>query len=303
MILHNDKELFEQAVLRASDDMGIEAGIIEKDYFVTLMLKEIVKSQPDILFKGGTSLSKCYKLINRFSEDIDLNLIGNEKPGESKRKNLKKHIVAATDKYGFEVLNYDEIRSRRDFNKYIIDFPSIFGISGIKPHLIIETAIFFRSYPYKEMEASSLIYDYLLKAGLNDVIEKYSLEPFKINVQTADRTLVDKVFALCDYYLSDRITEHSRHIYDIYKLLEVVELNDELKLLAELVRQERTINKTCLSAAEGVDINALLGEIIDKKVYKDDYESITEVLLYDSVDYETALSGVKRVIKSGVFKK
>lgn len=90
MILHNDKELFEQAVLRASDDMGIEAGIIEKDYFVTLMLKEIVKSQPDILFKGGTSLSKCYKLINRFSEDIDLNLIGDEKPGESKRKNLKK---------------------------------------------------------------------------------------------------------------------------------------------------------------------------------------------------------------------
>ncbi len=303
MILHNDKELFEQAVLRASDDMGIEAGIIEKDYFVTLMLKEIVKSQPDILFKGGTSLSKCYKLINRFSEDIDLNLIGDEKPGESKRKNLKKHIVAATDKYGFAILNYDEIRSRRDFNKYIIDFPSIFEISGIKPHLIIETAIFFRSYPYKEMEASSLIYDYLLKAGLNDVIEKYSLEPFKINVQTADRTLVDKVFALCDYYLSDRITEHSRHIYDIYKLLEVVELNDELKSLAESVRQERTINKTCLSAAEGVDINALLGEIIDKKVYKDDYESITEVLLYDSVDYQTALSGVKRVVESGVFKK
>lgn len=303
MILHNDKELFEQAVLRASDDMGIEAGIIEKDYFVTLMLKEIVKSQPDILFKGGTSLSKCYKLINRFSEDIDLNLIGDEKPSESKRKNLKKHIVAATDKYGFEVLNYDEIRSRRDFNKYIIDFPSIFGISGIKPYLIIETAIFFRSYPYKEMEASSLIYDYLLKTGLNDVIEKYSLQPFKINVQTADRTLVDKVFALCDYYLSGRITEHSRHIYDIYKLLEVVEFNDELKSLAESVRQERTINKTCLSAAEGVDINALLGEIIDKKVYKDDYESITEVLLYDSVDYETALSGIKRVVESGVFKK
>ena len=58
-----------------------------------------------------------------------------------------------------------------------------------------------------------------------------------------------------------------------------------------------------LSVADGVDINALLGEIIDKKVYKDDYKSITEVLLYDSVDYETALSGVKRVVESGVFKR
>ena len=49
-------------------------AIIEKDYYVTLVLKEIATRNPDIVFKGGTSLSKCYKIIDRFSEDIDLNI-------------------------------------------------------------------------------------------------------------------------------------------------------------------------------------------------------------------------------------
>lgn len=73
-MLHNNTELFEQAVLRTSEHMGIDAGIIEKDYFVTLMLQEISSRVPDIVFKGGTSLSKCHKIINRFSEDFDISL-------------------------------------------------------------------------------------------------------------------------------------------------------------------------------------------------------------------------------------
>ena len=73
-MLHNNKELFEQAILQTSEAFRIEAGIIEKDYFVTMFLKQLVQKQSDIIFKGGTSLSKCYKLIDRFSEDIDLNI-------------------------------------------------------------------------------------------------------------------------------------------------------------------------------------------------------------------------------------
>ena len=46
-------------------------AIIEKDYYVTLVLCELAKQVPDLLFKGGTSLSKCHKIIDRFSEDID----------------------------------------------------------------------------------------------------------------------------------------------------------------------------------------------------------------------------------------
>ena len=70
-MLHNDRELFEQLILRTSESLGIKAEIIEKYYYVTLFLKELVSVSPEIIFKGGTSLSKCYHLIDRFSEDID----------------------------------------------------------------------------------------------------------------------------------------------------------------------------------------------------------------------------------------
>ena len=86
------KELFEQIVLTAAAFLKIEPAIIEKDYYVTLFLKEMVKIIPDIVFKGGTSLSKCYGVIKRFSEDIDLNLAGETKPTEGQRRKLKNDI-------------------------------------------------------------------------------------------------------------------------------------------------------------------------------------------------------------------
>lgn len=86
--LHNDKEAFYDIILATSNALGIEMAIVEKDYYVSLLLKEINKNYPDIIFKGGTSLSKCYKIINRFSEDIDIG-INADKATEGMRKNLK----------------------------------------------------------------------------------------------------------------------------------------------------------------------------------------------------------------------
>lgn len=191
--------------------------------------------------------------------------------------------------------NPDDIRSRRDFNKYIIKYPSAFGAVQLKPNLVVETAIFFRAYPTQKMQATSFMYDYLSKNGFDEVVEKYDLQPFELNVQTADRTLIDKLFALGDYYLNGTTTEHSRHIYDIHKLLSVVEINDDLKKLMVAVREERKPHKTCHSAQNGVDMNTLLQEIVDKGVYKSDYKDITEALLFDSVSYETVIEAIRKI--------
>ena len=67
MFLHENKELFEEIIFNTSDFYNLPISIIEKDYYVTLFLKRIRDLQPNIIFKGGTSLSKCYKIINRFS--------------------------------------------------------------------------------------------------------------------------------------------------------------------------------------------------------------------------------------------
>ena len=50
-----------------------------------------------------------------------------------------------------------------------------------------------------------------------------------MKVQGLDRTLVDKVFAICDYYMQDRVKKHSRHIYDIYKLIDLFHRQRNLK--------------------------------------------------------------------------
>lgn len=301
-MLHNDKDLFEQIILRASASMGIEESIVEKDYFVTLFLKKVVSKEPEIIFKGGTSLSKCYKLIKRFSEDIDLSIACENKPTEGQRKKLKSNIVSAIDEFDFDLTNADSIKSRRDFNRYVIDYPSVFDSDYLKQQLIVETAVFIRSYPSKVMTATSFIYEYLYDNGYHDIITQYDLGPFELNVQMAERTFIDKVYALCDYYLNNDVIEHSRHIYDIYKLLGIVDINNELKQLAFEVREDRKKHKTCLSAQDGVNINSLMQEIMDKDVYKSDYESITSSLLFEKVKYCAAVKALRIIIDSNLFK-
>ena len=301
-MLHNDRALFEQLVLLTSDKMGIEPGIVEKDYFVTLFLKTMSELQPDIIFKGGTSLSKCHKIIKRFSEDIDLSLDCEAKPTEGQRKKLKENVISTIGRLGLSLKNPEEIRSRRDFNRYVVDFSSVFTANSIKRHLIVETAVRIRSYPSVIMTASSYIHDFLADSNFSDMIECWELKPFELKVQSAERTFVDKVFAIGDYYLDGRIREHSRHIYDLYKLLKVVTLDDSLRELAKAVKSERQNNKTCLSAQEYVQMNKLLDEIILKDAYKTDYEDVTESLLFEQVDYSKAIEALKTIVNSNIFE-
>ena len=301
-MLHKDRENFEQVILKVSEDTGIDASIIEKDYYVTLFLKRIVKVLPNIIFKGGTSLSKCYKLIKRFSEDIDLNIEVETRPTEGQRKKLKEAIVSIIDEFGFNLDNAENVRSRRTFNRYIIDYPTVFSANYLKQHLMVETAVYIKAYPCKKMQATSIIYDYLHENGFDNLIEQYGLEPFEVNVQVAERTLIDKLYALGDYYLSGAISEHSRHIYDVYKLLEIVPLDDKLKALAKKVYIEREPHEQCRSAKPWVEMNKLLQEIIDVEAYKKDYEDITMKMLFEKIDYETAASKLQQVVAHGLFE-
>lgn len=300
-MLHNDLSSFEQIILRVSDETGIEASIIEKDYYVTLFLQKIVERQPNIIFKGGTSLSKCYKLINRFSEDIDLSLETETHPTQGQRKKLKENITSIIDEFDFSLTNSEDIKSRRDYNRYVINYSTLFPTNYLKEHLIVETAVYIKAYPCNKMLATSLIHDYLKESGYESLIDQYQLYPFEVNVQAANRTLIDKVYALGDYYLSNAIHEHSRHVYDIYKLLEVVDLDESLHQLAINVFAERKPHVNCRSAKDGIDVNALLQDIIDCAAYKQDYEDITSKILFENVAYETAISALQQIVDSGIF--
>ena len=74
MYLHEDTHQFRETVLSCADALGIAPDFVAKDYNIVLLLSEITKANPDVVFKGGTSLSKCHHAIDRFSEDVDLGL-------------------------------------------------------------------------------------------------------------------------------------------------------------------------------------------------------------------------------------
>ena len=72
MNLHHDREAFRELLIGAANELAIPTAIIEKDYYVTIALRKLSEKLDDMVFKGGTSLTKCYQLLDRFSEDIDL---------------------------------------------------------------------------------------------------------------------------------------------------------------------------------------------------------------------------------------
>lgn len=300
MVLHKDKKSFDIAIRAASRHFNVSPAIIEKDYYVTLVLRELAKQVPDLLFKGGTSLSKCYKIIDRFSEDIDITL-DSEHQSQGKRKNLKYTIVEICSNLGLNLLNENETRSRRDYNCYKIDYCARHSLSGLNPQLLVETVFIVKAFPDEIKQASSMIYDYLKAVGNDEAIAQYELEPFDIRVQTLDRTLVDKVFAVCDYMLDNKMERQSRHIYDLSRLLTLVKLDDNLKALIKEVREDRKLGTKCYSAQDGVSVPNLLRQMIDTEFFKKDYEDSTEKLLSKPVTYEEAIKAIEMIIASDVF--
>lgn len=298
--LHNDKETFSQAINLVTNKNGIRPDIVEKDYYVTMILRLLSERLPFIVFKGGTSLSKCHKAIKRFSEDIDITIDTTISQGQKKK--VKEAIEEVSAMLGLSIPNIDKTRSRRDYNRYEIEYNPIDELDdvAVMPAVILETSYTAISFPVSELPVHNYIGDMMVEEAPN-YIERYSLSPFTMKVQDISRTLADKVFAICDYYLQNKTEKHSRHLYDIYKLLPHVPQDDSFKKLVKEVRQVRALSPVCSSAKQDVDVVDLLKRIVSENVYKSDYENITENLLEEELNYETVIPALKQIAENGMF--
>ena len=297
MYLHENRERFLNVLETVSRISGIQADLVEKDYYVSLILKEIAASSDKAVFKGGTSLSKALNVINRFSEDIDISF--SEHIGASRRKKLKYNIIAPiAKKLGLVITNLDKTQSDRDINNYIFEYkPLCKSNAHIVPAVKVETSLVTAVFPFEAMPIGNYIADYAKDISLSD----YGLEPFMMNVQALERTLIDKVFAICDYYLTQKSRRLSRHIYDIHKILPLVKFDEHFKELLEKVREIRCSLDICPSAKPGININLLLKEICDKNFFKQDYEGVTQFFIFDNIKYKEAKTSLQKIIDSGVF--
>lgn len=156
-------------------------------------------------------------------------------------------------------------------------------------------------FPTTKRMVDNYIYRFLSKINRLDLAETYELMPFEITTQTVERTLEDKVFALCDYYIQKKTERYSRHLYDIHKIVETMGISNELLKLIPEVRAVRSEMIVCPSAKEGVCVADILREIIESQVYKSDYEDITMGLLFVPVGYETVIQSLQKIIDSGIW--
>ena len=124
MKLHLDTDAFKTLLDNIHEKTGYRTDVLEKDYYVVLILKELSQFQKDGLpayFKGGTALYKALKTTNRFSEDIDLSVDSRDCSRTQNDKRLEK----ATKKYSSLTRNVESGRTNRSEIISVYDYEPI----------------------------------------------------------------------------------------------------------------------------------------------------------------------------------
>ena len=227
MNLHENKELFIAIIRDMAEKTYISEVYIEKDYWLTRSLQRLSQNPnaEKVVFKGGTALSKV-RITNRFSEDIDIAVIDADSFSGNQLKMLIKRLAKdmASD---LEERIVDGVTSKGSrFYKAIYLYPNIIGQetkTAVKSgQLLIEINTFANPYPYQKQEVTSFVSDYLLKLNRQDLLEKYNLLPFSVNVLDKSRTMLEKLVSLFRFSFAENprteLAKKIRHFYDLYYL-------------------------------------------------------------------------------------
>jgi Nucleotidyl transferase AbiEii toxin, Type IV TA system len=291
---------------QATELTGLPSVAIEKDWWVTLELNASfsLSYSKNIVFKGGTSLSKGWNLIERFSEDIDL-AVDRKFFGfagdisKTQIKNLRKQsceFISTTflgdlTKTLTKWKAIDECKliaqpvkdADKDPQVIEIYYNSVIDISEYLPQrVLIEVSSRSLMEPIEERKINSILSD-------NFSQQSFATVPFSIPTVLPQRTFLEKIFLLHEEFSQDaekiRIDRHSRHLYDLEKLMDAEHGIEALKntdLYNNIVAHREKFNPL-----RGLDyanhtpskISILPPDsVIDN--YERDYEAMTSFMIY-----------------------
>ncbi len=223
--MFRDQKSFQATIEAAAEQLGISAIAVEKDYWVSQILRHLADRYPlDFIFKGGTSLSKGYGLIERFSEDIDLLIVKGTK-GRGAVDRLMKEMGASAGEYlgsTPETVESGEGKHRRCRLEYSTGRA---GTTSIETSVLLEMGVRGGLEPSQLVEMHMLLVDALEDAG-SDVSAYSDLQSFSVRVLHPGRTLLEKLYVIHAeaMRLSRDNTETvkarmGRHFYDVSRLL------------------------------------------------------------------------------------
>jgi hypothetical protein len=192
--LHERRD-FRDLLLIVGERSGAGAAIVEKDYWVTEALRVISREFGDgVVFKGGTSLSKGWHLISRFSEDIDLLIRTSDGESHGQRDRYMKEIDEAVERLpgltgATRGRRSDRGVSRTAAYSYESQAPALAGLAST---ISLEMGIRGGVHPIERRELDSILAEHLRHSGLEDE----ELEPFQLDLLDYRRTFLEKLFAI-----------------------------------------------------------------------------------------------------------
>ncbi len=252
MKLHENKEDFLAAIQITAKALGLREVFVEKDYWVCFILKALSLSpyKNEVVFKGGTSLSKAHKVIHRFSEDVDLAIISNDRT-DNQIKKLISAVEKEIVKDRFQEVQREGITSKRGrFRKTVWKYEKAtdgdFGHAS--PELLLEINSFTVPAPFHPSSIQTYIADYFDLKEMDQEKHEYELNSFEVNVLDMRRTFSEKVAAIIRASLQDKeyhsdLKRKIRHLYDLSMMMrnEVITRfieNGEFKEFFEAVKAD-----------------------------------------------------------------
>ncbi len=292
---------------------GIRAKAVEKDWWVTLTLRALFQSAygKHMVFKGGTSLSKCWKLISRFSEDIDIALSPEafgmkyeQKPTKSYvdklkragcaftsnelKAELEKQLIALGMPKDTVKLIADPVPENRpdtDPQTIHVSYPSLYDPHPyIADEVKIEVSVRSLQIPFSSVSIQSIL------SEINPSEKAYPEQPFAVDAVEARKTFLEKVFLLHEEFGKPdvkriRSERMSRHLYDLTTMMETdIEaqaLADD-KLYDALIAHREAYQRISWVNYESLAPKTIAflppADVID--LYRRDYQTMQEQMIY-----------------------
>lgn len=242
-----NRDLLEELILNINNRTGIRNDILEKDYYVCLVLKDLANNQDKLqaYFKGETAVYKILDHMNRFSEDIDLTVKVNENETNNSNKTRLKKSALSYKIPGLDLIKEETIDKKgsiTSFYKYnsLFNLNELFKIEKIQ----IEATSFTVAEPTTTYLIEPLIYKYANSVERKILKEKYNIGEFYIKIIKLERIFIDKIFAAEFYYNRGMYDDVSKHLYDISIMIknnnikELLKNKEELKKLISYKRKE-----------------------------------------------------------------
>lgn len=320
--LTNEQKL--QVLEQVETSIGLPAFVVEKDWWVCVLLKAVFQSKyaDSIIFKGGTSLSKAYNLIDRFSEDIDLiidrHLLGfDQLESKSQIKKLRRasggfiinefreELISQLDQLGidrqlYEIRYNDHIDDTSDPNTLEIYYQTVVTTNNayIQQRVLLEMGARSLTEPFETKSVVSFLDHHYKDLDFTDSF-------FDVQVVIPTRTFIEKALLLheefskpVDKIRTDRLT---RHLYDLDRIMrveygEMAIANDEL--FNTIVQHRKTI-----TPLRGMDYsNHVKGKlsiippdsIMEK--WQADYRTMQEnMIVGESLKWDELLGSIKEI--------